>query len=109
MEALGEGGDERLRHVFLNVRQPHDHFSRLELHHRGPLRDELLDLLQVRGGADEVLGDGLLGVSKEGEDLALLHHLPVLHDGYVVADLFYHGHFMGDHHNGQVQLLVQIL
>ena len=83
--------------------------SRLELHHRGPSAMSSLDLCRSEVVRMKFWVMGCLGVSEEEKISPLLHHLPVLHDGYMVADLFHHGHFVCDHHNGQVQLLVQIL
>ncbi|MNG93892.1 hypothetical protein D3C79_528770 [compost metagenome] len=57
---------------------------------------------------DELPGNRLLRLGKDVNYRAFLHDAAVFHHRHAVADFAHHVHFVGDQHNGQVQLTVDI-
>ena len=57
---------------------------------------------------DEVPRNGLPGAGEDGEHIPFLYHPSMVHNGYSVADLFDDRHLMGDDHNGETQLFVEL-
>src|SRR5699024_3056916 len=60
----------------------------------------------AQGGGHEVLRDLRLRVGEDLVDRALLHHAGVGHDDDLVGDRAHDLHLVGDHHDGDAQLLV---
>ena len=108
VELARHGRNERLGYVALHIGQAHDQLARLKLHDRGVFRNQLVDLAEVGGRVDEVLGDILLRGGKDAEYLALLDHTAVLHDRHTAADLLDDCHLMRDQDDRDAERFIEL-
>jgi hypothetical protein len=64
--------------------------------------------LTKTGFGQQAAGDGMLRLQEHIQHTALFHHLAVIHHRHVIAQLANHPHVVGNQHDGEIELTVDV-